>query len=53
MFVFLIISSAIYTQDYKTQIEELDTAYAHGDYLLAKKIIDSIKKLANISKKLH
>ena len=42
LFVFLIISSAIYTQDYKTQIEELDTAYAHGDYLLAKKIIDKI-----------
>ena len=40
LFVFLIISSAIYTQDYKKQIEELDTAYAHGDYLLAKKIID-------------
>lgn len=42
LFAFILITSAIYSQDYKKQIEKLDTAYAHGDYSLAKKIIDKI-----------
>ena len=40
--VFIVISSATYCQDYKKQIEGLDTAYAQGDYPLAKKIINKI-----------
>ncbi|MEO5945834.1 MAG: CHAT domain-containing tetratricopeptide repeat protein [Chitinophagaceae bacterium] len=42
LIVFIFICSASYGQDYKKQIEELDTAYAHGDYPLAKKIIEKI-----------
>ncbi len=42
LFIFICFSFLASSQDIKKQIENLDTAFAHGDYKLAAKLVDQI-----------